>query len=284
MSVNAGSSASAAVLRKISSGGVRISRIGRYHAIAAPSGIATTVAIPKPRNERTRLALTWTQRSPPLARSHHAWSTVCSGGMKYGSTTPRRGKSSQTSARSAMPSRPRPIRPARVAYDDTLVALAACRWRGLSPDSVRSSSSVLGNRSHPLVVTGRPGGSLAQEVPDAVPVARERLRAADVLVAGARAVEADVDDLADPAGARAHDGDALPQEDRLVDVVGDEEDRRAGALPDPEQPLLEQLAGLRVEGAERLVHEQHLRLDRQAPRDRDPLLHAAGQLAREPVG
>ena len=60
----AGSSASAAVLRKTSSGGVRISRTGRYHAIAAPSGIASAIAMPKPAPDRTRLACRCVQSSP----------------------------------------------------------------------------------------------------------------------------------------------------------------------------------------------------------------------------
>ena len=51
-----------------------------------------------------------------------------------------------------------------------------------------------------------------------------------------------------------------------------------------EQLLLQPLAGLRVEGTERLVHEQHLGLVGQAARDRDALLHAAGQLVRVAVG
>src|SRR5262245_31526670 len=36
--------------------------------------------------------------------------------------------------------------------------------------------------------------------------------------------------------------------------------------------------GLRVDGRERLVHEQHPGLVREGARDRHPLLHAAGQL------
>ncbi len=42
-------------------------------------------------------------------------------------------------------------------------------------------------------------------------------------------------------------------------------------------------AGQRVERAERLVHQQHARLDRQRAGDADALLHAAGDLARQLV-
>src|SRR3954454_10965715 len=107
-----------------------------------------------------------------------------------------------------MPSRPRPTRPARVSYDDTLVALAAWRWRGLSPDSVRSSSRVLGNRSHLLVQAA--SGPLAEQGPNPVAVAGECLRPAKVLLlVRPGPVEVDVDDLADPARLGAHHGDPL---------------------------------------------------------------------------
>src|SRR2546428_10612485 len=68
----------------------------------------------------------------------------------------------------------------------------------------------------------------------------------------ARARQRDHDLLADPGWARAEDDDAVAQIDRLVDIVRDEEDRLARALPDAGQLLLHRLAGLRVERAERL--------------------------------
>src|SRR4051794_12409484 len=280
--VNAGSSASAAVLRKTSSGGVRIPRTGRYHAIAAPNGIATQAAIAKPLADRTRLASTCLQRRPAFAIPHHAWSTTCSGGRKYSSTRPRRGTYSQISARIASPRRPRPRLPSRVTYDETAVARAACRWRGLRPTSVCSSMRVLGNGGHLLVATA--SRTLPEQAPDAVAVAGERVRAADVVLAGAGPVETDVDDLVDPPGPGAHHRDPLAEEDGLLDVVGDEQDRRAGPLPDPDQLLLEPFARLRVEGPERLVHQQYLGLARQAAGDRHPLLHPAGELARQSLG
>ena len=43
---------------------------------------------------------------------------------------------------------------------------------------------------------------------------------------------------------------------------------------------LELLAQLQVEGAERLVEEEHLRPVDERPRERDPLLLPAGELAR----
>jgi hypothetical protein len=85
---------------------------------------------------------------------------------------------------------------------------------------------------------------------------------------------------ADAARARRHDDHAVAQEDRLVDVVRDEEDRRLPVLADQQHELLHLLAGLRVERAERLVHQQHRRLVGERAGDRHALLHAARQLAR----
>src|SRR5205807_9476367 len=93
---------------------------------------------------------------------------------------------------------------------------------------------------------------------------------------------------------RQLDGDALPQptrparEDehtvgqkhRLVDLVGDEQDRLAASFPDAHELRLHDLAGLRVERRERLVHQQDLWVDRQRAREIDPLAHAARELAR----
>ena len=89
-----------------------------------------------------------------------------------------------------------------------------------------------------------------------------------------------VDDAGDPARARAHHDDARREEDRLRDRVRDEDDRRAELLPDREQLEVEPLAGHLVERAERLVHQQQRGLERERPRDRDALLHAARELPR----
>ena len=58
---------------------------------------------------------------------------------------------------------------------------------------------------------------------------------------------------------------------------------RSACEPSARQLLLQRLAGQRVERAERLVEEEHLRLGRKRARNRDALPHAARQLARPPV-
>jgi len=51
----------------------------------------------------------------------------------------------------------------------------------------------------------------------------------------------------------------------------------------PDQ-VVHDLAGLRVERTERLVHEQYLRARHERPGDGRPLLHAPGELIRISVG
>ena len=62
------------------------------------------------------------------------------------------------------------------------------------------------------------------------------------------------------------------------DAVGHEHDRRGRALPQRKELEVEPLARQRVERAERLVEQQHLRLERERPADGRALLLTAGQL------
>ena len=79
------------------------------------------------------------------------------------------------------------------------------------------------------------------------------------------------------------DGDEVAHLDRLVDVVGHEQDRLGDRLLEAEELVLEPVADDRVDGAERLVHEHDRRVGGQRPGDADALALAARQLAREAV-
>src|SRR5258708_26988096 len=72
----------------------------------------------------------------------------------------------------------------------------------------------------------------------------------------------------------------VTQVDGLVHVMGHEKDGAGGLVPDLQQQLLHVAASLRVEGAERLVHQDHGRPQGQCAGNRNALLHAA----RERVG
>src|SRR5437762_6170704 len=119
-------------------------------------------------------------------------------------------------------------------------------------------------------------GLAADEVPDVVAVFEALHRLLHREVARARKVDAHL--FADARGTGGEDDDAVAEEYRLLDVVGDEDDGLARALPELDQLLLHGLARLRVEGAEGLVHQQHLGIERQHARERHALLHSARQL------
>lgn len=63
-----------------------------------------------------------------------------------------------------------------------------------------------------------------------------------------------------------------------------EHDGCARAPPDAQQLTLQVLAVHLVECTERLVHQEQRRLERESPRDCDPLLHSTGELAGPVTG
>ena len=77
-----------------------------------------------------------------------------------------------------------------------------------------------------------------------------------------------------------HHGDTVGEVRRLLDVVGDKENRLVRLLADVHQVFLENLAGLVVERPEWLVHQQNLGVVGQRPRDGDALFHPAGEFLR----
>ena len=83
--------------------------------------------------------------------------------------------------------------------------------------------------------------------------------------------------------ALAQDGDLVAHLDRLVDVVRDEDDGLGELGLQAEELVLEALAVDRVDGAERLVHEQDGRVDGERAGDADALALAAGELRRVAV-
>ena len=80
-----------------------------------------------------------------------------------------------------------------------------------------------------------------------------------------------------------HDDDAVGELERLFLIVGDEDAGQADLVVQPPQPAAQLLPHFRVERAERLVEQQHRRLDRQRARQRHALALPARQLRRQPV-
>jgi hypothetical protein len=71
-----------------------------------------------------------------------------------------------------------------------------------------------------------------------------------------------------------HQG-AIPERDRLGDVMGHEDDGLALETPQPQQVGLQLRAGLRVDGGKRLVHQDDGRVISQRADQRCTLAHAA---------
>ena len=94
----------------------------------------------------------------------------------------------------------------------------------------------------------------------------------------ARAWQVDGDDLLHLRRGVRQDDDPVREVDRLVDVVGDEEDRDPELLADAQHEVLEVAPGLRVDGGEWLVHQQDRWLVGERARDRDALLHPTREL------
>ena len=98
-----------------------------------------------------------------------------------------------------------------------------------------------------------------------------------------RADLADVGDLADRGRGTGQHDDLVSHCQRLVHRVRHEQERRARPLDDPVQLLLEPRPREHVEASERLVHQQHRRIERECARDGDTLLHPSRKLVRIPV-
>ena len=81
-----------------------------------------------------------------------------------------------------------------------------------------------------------------------------------------------------------HDDDLVGDVHRLLLVVRDEDGRDVLLLVQPAQPDAQLLADGRVERAERLVEQQHARLDRERARERHALALAARELRRVAIG
>ena len=177
------------------------------------------------------------------------------------------------------------VRPCQSPMPTRKTAIAGTQSRSrvpisrVKPDGI-GSTTVLLRRAPPPRRSGRRSVAVA---------GRERLAhrgdeleepgvLARLAAAGLRQV--DVDRRGDPARPRGHHDDARREEHRLGDRVRHEDDRRARLLPDAQELHVDPLAGHLVEGAERLVHEQQRRVERECACDRDALLHAARELPR----
>ena len=80
-----------------------------------------------------------------------------------------------------------------------------------------------------------------------------------------------------------HDGDAIGEPDRLVEVVGDEHDGLLQHRLQPQELVLHLTPDQRIERGERLVEKPDVRVGGERAGDADALLLSAGELVRQIV-
>lgn len=81
-------------------------------------------------------------------------------------------------------------------------------------------------------------------------------------------------------GTGRHHNDAVRQRDRLIEIMGDEDERAPVRLPEVEQDAVHESACVNVQRGERLIHENDFGLHDQGLCHRNALALAAGQLMR----
>ena len=117
-----------------------------------------------------------------------------------------------------------------------------------------------------------------------MPAQRDKARQAARIMLPTRLGEIDLDDLVDPARSWPQKHDPLRQQDRLVDVMGDEDHGHPPLRPHLQKSGPQRFAGHGVEGGEGFVHQQDLGFDRQRAGKADALLHPARQFVRIGIG
>ena len=96
----------------------------------------------------------------------------------------------------------------------------------------------------------------------------------------ARPGQVHIEHLLDGGRLGGEDEQPIGEEDRLLQLRGDEQDRVARLLEEPQEVLLHQLARHGVEPAERLVHQHDLRVVDERAGELAAPLHATGELRR----
>lgn len=99
-------------------------------------------------------------------------------------------------------------------------------------------------------------------------------------ILAARMVQLHENVLLDAAGTYAHTDHPVAQRHGLLDIMGDKDDCLPGLQPDSLHLYKQQIACLRVQRRERLVHQQNVRFQGQRTGNRHTVAHAPGKLVR----
>src|SRR3954470_21546308 len=236
-------------------------------ATPAPTTTPITIASAKPVTPRRNVIAIAFHRAA-VRRSSHSRASTSTG---LGSTNSGRQRAQTTSCHTA--------RTIRIASTFGHVAVQPRRRtdsRRAAGASSASSPATSADLAGILVTLPAMAGHLLAQ-----PRRHDTGQRGDVPVLDApRPRDVDGELLRDAAGPRRQQHDPVTEARRLAHVVGHEQDGLTGRLPDPLELVVEDVAGHRVQRAERLVHEQDLGVAREGPGERRALAHSAGQLVR----
>src|SRR5712691_8717171 len=238
----------------------------------------------KPPTVSSNVVSTWSHsgpRSVPWVIQYHVLATIAEGcDQKKTSTHPSRVVSSQLPRNTTATSRRRPATFSCRRCASRLL-LATRSTAGRSARSERALMRAL-CRAAALLTFIAHQDLVAKVLPDLlVNLGKPRLESD--LGHVARAGQVDVVIALDRARSGSDHEHTVAQRDRLFEVVRHEHDRGRGGCPQAEQLVLHQRAGLNVESAERLVHEEDAWAVDKALRQCDALAHSARQLVRVAV-
>src|SRR4051794_31409730 len=258
-------------------------RSGANRETAAPTTVPISAARAKPVSARVRVSRTPSQKSPVVITSFRSLTTVCGPGSTYSGfqpdqTTICHSNSTITTASSfgqVFRQIRLPIEPlsplgasSRASSPDTSLS---CTVAAVPAPSVRPSSPA---RADGYLV-GMTGHLRAEPVGDLGGLAGHL---GGVDAPGPAVGDREV--LDHPAGPAAQQHDPVAEPDRLAHVVGHEQDGELLLPPDPLELVVQEVPGHRVERAERLVHQQNVRVLRQRAGERHALARTAGELVR----
>src|SRR2546430_3608900 len=223
----AGTSAAFGIGRMSSTSGSMKSWNGPQYPMTSPSPVPAATPIAKPAASRNSVSISGAINCPLAMRSHTTSAHELGGGSNARLTHPELAAISRHSSSAAMNAAP-------------------------------GATSTTRDLNWVSIGVQKPIKQVMTQFEEAVLLAR--------LNGTARPRDVDGQHLGDSGRTRGHDGHAIRQIDRLVDVVRDKYDGDVGALPDAKQQHLQVQAGEGINRAERFVHQQDGRFGGQRTR------------------
>src|SRR6266571_5946187 len=245
---------------------------------ASPTETPTAVPMIQPAPIRTSDTETCAHNSPDAASRHSA--RTIANGLGWNRALTRPSDPAACQAASTIANTSQDVAPRGAGANPVARKRSACRAAGLCVACARGGSTERDSRIHDFPFGGERSRAHQRPQPG---MDRAEFWFEGGLVARA-ARDGNPDRVLDTARPRREHDDAVREPQGLVEIVRDVNDRELGAVEQPHQVLDQELAGLRIERRERLVHQQQGRTHRERAGNADALAHAAGELLRERLG